>query len=312
MAGDLEHHGIRRLTAWLLVVITGVATACDDHEEERADEQIPEVLRVADVEVETSGEDEQWSPDAERVDDWFNRALQESDLGLSADEGDVEMKVHLHHRTHLQEASEDQRMAVHVDARAVRRVVGNGEPMISLEAEATEASLIGEQHPSVLRLHHENEQVGREAVGRAVDKLRLRARLEGGGTERLLAWIEDETADTDKRVIAIDWAVDRQLEGAVVRPALVEALQADDPEIVGRACRALVELEVEGAAHLVVDRAQQLSRQDQYEAYLEVVPVLGELDERWISIYLQTVARAHDDPRVRQKARSTLDDPLQF
>lgn len=73
------------------------------------------------------------------------------------------------------------------------------------------------------------------------------------------------------------------------------------------AARALYIIDRPASARALMNVAQRMSRDRDYERYLSLLPLLGELEEPWVALYLETVAEAHRIRRVREQARALLE-----
>ena len=119
--------------------------------------------------------------------------------------------------------------------------------------------------------------------------------------------IRQEEQARSARLLAIEQVVFAEEKSA--EEALFDASQGEDLEVALAASRALYQLKSEQAGRALMGVAQRTSRDRHYEIYLEILPMLAELHEPWIHLYLETVAEAHRLRRVRESVRSLLEEP---
>lgn len=295
--------------ALLLATVVAASAGCDGDDTTAVDQHRVEPYQIAAVDIDIGGDDEEWTPANEEVQQWFDDAVDDSHRGLSRRQAGMGMHATVYHRTRLQPMAGGARIAVDVDAHLHRSLLATGDSMINLRATATAQEELSGRHPSHHRLRRIAHDLGKEAQAEVVDRLRLRARLEQYGDDRLAAWIGDDRLGNAQRQIAIEWAIDEDVAvDDALRGALVKSADGDDDDLVWAACRALVALDVDGAERIVMERAQRYSRDKKYDRFLDYLPLLGRLDAAWISIYLETVAEAHAAPQVRDEARSIVAD----
>jgi len=295
--------------ALLLAAVTAMSAGCDSDDDPAVDQRSVEPYQIRAVDIDIGGDDEAWAPASDEVRQWFGDAVDDSHRGLSRRSAGMGMHATVYHRTRLQPTTGGARIAVDVDAHLHRSLLATGDSMINLRATATTDEELSGRHPSHHRLQRIAHSLGKEAQQEVADRLRLRARLEQYGDDRLANWIDDDRLSSAQRQIAIEWAADEDVAvDDALRRALVNSTDGDDDNLTWAACRALVELDVDGAERIVMERAQRYSRDNQYERFLDYLPLLGRLDAAWISIYLETVAEAHAAPQVRDEARSIVAD----
>ncbi len=287
---------------WILLVAALVG--CDEKKSVDASQSNP--YRITDIEINGEQERQSWAPGDEHITRWLDAALFASDRGLSRRKEGMNMRVVVHHQVRLEPLRRGARLVVDVDAEARRNSVSSEAPMVTLTASTQYRHLLARGRPTDQVLYALSRTLGRQAVEDVVTQLRLRARVRQTNPAHLSRWITDEEVHASSRRYAIRRALiyaPRNLE-----PALLEVVESNDEEMVVSAARALHELESERAAYVLMDVAQQLSRDEEYDRYLRVLPLVGQLDAPWVSIYLETVAEAHRVPRVRNRASSLVAD----
>ena len=286
-----------------LTVIAAIGlSACDNDGGE--DPIRSEPYRIGAVEVNGDAEREEWAFGDEHISRWTNAALEDSDRGISQKKEGMEMRVVIHHRVRLVDVGSGARLVIDVDARAQRSVVNSEDPMVTIRADAQYRHLLARGRPADGVLHALSRTLGRQAVDDVVHQLRLRARIRQSDTAELASWIEDDQIDDSVRRYAIRRALIYTPDG--LEEALVNVTHDADDEVAPKAARALVEMESDDAPRAAMRVAQRLSRDEEYDRFLQMLPLLAELDEPWVEIYLETVAEAHSIRRVRSRARSVM------
>lgn len=301
-------HGRGAVLAALIAVVIGAgAVGCDDEPDS------PRAYQIVDIDVDVDGDDDRWLPDQRRVQMWFTSAVGDNQGLVSTNNDGEPMRATLTQRMRHHNDGVSTRLVVAVEAELSRVAVSDNDTAITLQARSSADKVLAAAEPADRQLHQTGRALTVEAVETAAEKLELRARLRHWGNRQLLEWIGDDTTDTRRRMVAIDWLIDGQvgIDDRRLRPVLADATATDDDDVAVTAARAMVHLDLDNAAHVLMDRAQSASRHGDYDRYLRLVPLLDELDEEWISIYLHTVADAHAQPRVRSEVRSVVgdDDP---
>ena len=259
---------------------------------------------VAEVQVINDVERPGWAPGDDQMSTWFGEALGLSEKGLSAGPEGMAMRATLHHRVELRELPRGARLTVYVDLQAERSVISDEEPMVTLLARAERRHILARGMPSEEVLQGLSYALGRQAVDDAVLQLRLRAQIRQMEPAGLVAWVGDEELPDAVRRYAIRRAALHQPPG--LEEALIEVAYQAPNQVAASAARALHAMESERATHLLMDVAQRASRDEEYDLYLGLLPLLADLDEGWVNIYLQTVARAHSVARVRVEAQAAI------
>lgn len=307
--GGAMRGGIAWMASFLMmlaaVVIVATIGHCDDETETDSDS---DHFQIVAIDVDTVGDDD-WIPDGDRIELWFSTALNGDEL-LSTQRDGTPMRARLNHQVRRHDGSEATRLVVDVDVRLDRIVTSSNDQTEEIRASATTDRLVMGSDPSPTSLLHLSRRLGIEAIAAATEKLGLRARIATQGEEVLLDWIGDtEDKEPTNRLLAIDWAVDTALaDDTRLETVLAETTGDEDADVAVAAGKALLDIEADRAAHLLLERTQQASRDQDYDLHIRLLPLLGKLDEKWISIYLQTVAEAHDERRVRNVARSVVDE----
>ena len=302
--GGVGSEEVCRRGRWMVVAVwmTCVVMVMGCDRENKKDPSQSDPYRITDIEINGAHEREHWAPGDEHITRWFDAALYASDRGISRRQSGMNMQVTVHHRVRIEPLRRGARLVVDVDAEARRNSVSAEAPMVTLQATAQYRHLLARGRPSDKVLHALSRTLGRQAVDDVVTQLRLRARVRQSEANQLARWIADDDVDRATRRYAIRRALIYAPEN--LEPTLVDVAAGDDDEMVISAARALREIDSEHAAHAMMAVAQKLSRDEDYERFLEVLPLLGKLDAPWVSIYLETVAEAHRVPRVRSRASS--------
>ena len=291
----------RPWTAAILVMGLSMVLGCDGDDYSSTDEP----YRIGAMELNGDGEFHEWAPGDEHVSRWFDEALGDSDRGVSSSAEGMEMDLSVHHEVRLVELEHGARLEVDVEAQATRSVVSSSSPMVTLSAEANYQHPLARGRPSEQVLHALSRTMGHQAVGDVVEQLRLRARIRQSSSAEVAELIADKRADEEERLYAIEHVVQTKTKSAV--PGLEQAVEDQNLDVSTAAARALYALEADSAAHGLMHVAQRLSRDKEYDRYLQLLPLLSQLDAPWVSIYLETVAKAHQAPRIRERVRSVMD-----
>lgn len=257
---------------------------------------------VVDVEWETDDDAQSWAPRGEQYRDWFQGAVDHSQRGLSNGGDGFAVTAKIHHTASVEERDGSPQLVVEIQTDLVEEVRPDDEPSLTLTTEAEFLHPLSKKHPTDQVLMQVSRTLGKEATEKIVEQLRHQARVRQGEAWELVRWTRASTMEDEKRLLAMREMVRRQVEGA--GPALRTAADDESTAVAAGAAEALYDLESDGAAHAVMDVAQRMSRDEHYDEYLRLLSVVGKLDAPWVSIYLETVAQAHSDYRVRQKARS--------
>ena len=281
-----------------------MGSGCDD------DEPHSEGYRIVDIEVDADDGDDPWMPAEKRVQMWFASAVGDDNGLVSTRTDGRDVTAELTHRVRRHSDGNATRLVVDVNVRLRPAINSDDNQPASLHADTMLDEVISDANPDNGQLSRTARQLSVRSVEKAAEQLELRARLDRGEDRQIVDWIADESADPLRRKQAMQWVADATVtvDNFRVQPKLVEATEDEHHGVAITAGRTLVAIDADDAAHLVMDRAQEASRSGDYDRFLQWTPLLDELDEQWISIYLQTVADAHDEPRVRQKVRHLIDD----
>ena len=138
------------------------------------------------------------------------------------------------------------------------------------------------------------------AMEALVAQIEIGAQVSAADHSTLGAWIAGD--DRDFQLAAIREAVAR---GAppLLEQHLDEAADHPDREVALRAARALYASESSRRAHVMMRLAQRLSRDGHIDDLLTLLPPLSRLDKPWVHLYLDTLERAHEHHRVRERVR---------
>lgn len=151
----------------------------------------------------------------------------------------------------------------------------------------------------------DKEQNAAEQSDAAVPEEVQAERLAPEQRDEIVATLRDAEASADARLEAIHRAREARVDEAV--PALVDLLEADDPDLAVAAAAALQALDARDAVTKIIDLAGRLSRAQQWEHLRTVLYVIGDFGGPRARTYLQTVAEGHQVPPIRQVAADILD-----
>ena len=286
------------MTIFLAVALA----ACDD--DDGLDPVESEPYKIASLQINGEGTSYPWAPGDQHLTNWLEDALHASHRGISRSQDGMEMNLTVHHRIELQELQRGARLVINIDAIAERGLVDSESPMVTVRARARFRHLLARGAPSESVLYALSRTMTQQAVDDVVQQLRLRARVRQMSPAELSRWIDDDEIDANVRRYAIRRAL--IYRPPHLEPTLVNVVDHGDDEVAPAAARALFELESDRAPHALMNVAQSLSRDGDYDRLLNLLPMLGELDEPWIALYLETVADAHGVARVRARARSVV------
>ncbi len=281
-----------------------VIVGCDRNEE--CELHLSNPYKIGELELNGVDEMQPWAPEDADVLRWVERALDDSHRGISRSEGGMEMRATLSRRVQLEQFADRSRLIVGLEAQVERVIVPSGAPMVFLTADVEYRHTMAERAPSEEVLRALTRTLERRAVGDVVNKLRLRARIRQSGPAELSSWVTDSSIPATERIYAMRRA---QHQGSTqIEKALSEAAADEDVHVAVAAARTLLEMESARAAHQLMAVAQRMSRDREYDHYLELLAMLGRLDDAWISIYLETVADAHRFQGARARARELVAD----
>lgn len=287
-----------------------VAGGCQLGAEEPGGEHEP--YQIESIEVDVSGDADDWGPADEQVEQWFDSSLRSSNRHLTRQVPGMPMTATLHYDAQLQKMDRGSKLVLDIDAQTIRRATPAGEPTVVLAADARYLHPLSEPRPADPILEKMTHTLGRQAIDEVVDQMRAAARIRQAKVWQLVLWSSAAYADEATRTLSIGELATRQVRGA--EPILIELVDDSSSEVAIEAARALHALGSGRAEHVIMDLLQQMSRDEQYDEYLQLVPIVAKMDAPWISIYLETVAAAHTHYRIRQRARSLSKkrpDPLE-
>ena len=293
--------GVGGLSRWIAAVMIGLVwMGCDRDGEEPGVHQGP--YSVVDIHLEQAEGADGWAPGDERVHRWFQEVLEESKRGMANGGEGFPVEARLRHGVRIDELDGATQLIVELDVAITEVGAAGGAPVLSMSTEAEFFHPLSEDHPDDDVLQAVSATLGRQAVEETVDQLRNLAEIKQGESWELVRWSRTSGFGKERRLLAIQELAHRDVEGA--EATLKRATESESPKVAVEAALAMYKLDRDQAAHPLMDVAQRMSRDEEYEHYLRLLPVVGKLDEPWVSIYLETVAQAHTDYRVRQKARS--------
>ncbi|TXD34187.1 hypothetical protein FRC98_19335 [Lujinxingia vulgaris] len=246
-----------------------------------------------------------WAPEPVRVQEWWERALRESDEGLSPQGGGEGLKGRLMYRVKLNQALEGSVLVVRVEGRLEQEAVRGDGKAVSMRAQhVVRHPLVSDRPPEAL-LGALGRTLLRQGVDEVMEGLRAQAMVYQAAGGELGRWCADEEALASARLLAVQ----RVVEGAVeeAEEALIEAAGGRDEEVAFAAAQALWEMESSGAARALTELAERMSREQRYDDLIGLLPKLGTLSTPWVAVYLETLADAHHVSRVREHARRVLE-----
>ncbi len=270
------------------------------------------------VEIEISGttdiEEQGWGPVPESLERWLASSLAGSNRGITAEKEGMEMRAVVEHGVHLIPRREGALLRVDMKMQLERMAVENGAPMVVLTASAEYRHPFALGQPTKGVLDPISRILARQAVDDLVGQLRDQAVVRQTLGPELARWVNCEETSNSARLLAIQRVVVTAPEDgpAAGEAALAEAARDVDDDVAEAAARALYELRAEGAAYGLMRVAQRLSRDQKYDRFMALLPLLGRLEVAWVEIYLETVARAHRIRRVRQAAGTALEQKSQI
>lgn len=305
MGRDLERGAFASSFMWAVVAVlalSGCRSAGAVDEAQRGP------YRVASVEVEAVDSEQMvadWAPVTEVVERWFEKALRDSDRGVSRQEAGMAMRARVQHRARIDNRRDGARLIVVIEVELERTDVVESASAVRLVAKSEFRHPFALGQPSRPLLVPISHTLTRQAVDHAVAQLRDQAVVRQALGEELVERINDPRSAESARVLAIERLVRLAPDGASA--ALAVAAQDKDEEVAMAAARALFNVDRASSAQTIMKVAQRMSRDRDYERYLALLPLLGELDEPWVALYLETVAEAHRIRRVREQARALLE-----
>ncbi len=293
---------LKKVLGGLMVmgILASMLGGCEDSEEEPGLEDGPYV--VVSVELQESEDAERWVPGEEDARRWFQEVLRKSERGLAEEGSGLPVRVILEKELRLREMGSKKQLVMEFRAQVVESQLSGVVPELELTTEAEYVHALKEERPDDEVLEAMSNSLGRKAAQESMDVLRLLAVVRQGEPWELVRWSRTSTFGEEKRLLAIQELARREVAGAV--PVLKTATKAESAAVAVEAAEALYALKRNDAAHLVMDVAQRMSRDEYYDEYLRLLSTVGKLDEPWVSIYLETVAQAHTNYRARQKART--------
>ncbi|WP_199589760.1 hypothetical protein [Lujinxingia litoralis] len=305
----MERLGGRLLLVWLgLMWASASGWGCSTKAQAEEAQSGPYWVQSVQVLEEVSGEVAQrpgWVPEAQRVEEWWLRALRESEQGLSGQGGVKGLKSQVRYQVRLAQALEGSVLVVRVEGQAEPAVSREREEAVSMRAQhVVRHPLVSDRPPEALL-----GALGRTLLRRGVEEvmagLRAQARVYQASAGELGKWCADDGAEASARLLAVQ----RVVAGAVMQAeeALAEAARGSDEEVAFAAAEALWELESRGAARALTELAERMSREQRYDDLIGLLPRLATLSTPWVAVYLETLAEAHDVARVREQARQALE-----
>lgn len=138
------------------------------------------------------------------------------------------------------------------------------------------------------------------AMETLVAEIEIAAQVSTADQRTLGAWIDGD--DRDFQLAAIREAVARGAPPPLDQ-RLDEAADHPDREVALQAARALYASESPRRTHAMMRLAQRLSRDGHIDDLLTLLPPLSRLDDPWVHLYLDTLERAHEHHRVRERVR---------
>lgn len=305
MGRDLGGGALAGLLVWTLPVVLMVV-GCKPGPQADGAQRGP--YRVVEVEVQerARGDGVDWAPASEALEGWLERAFRESDRGVSLDGDGLAMGARVNYVAQIENRRGGARLVVEVEVELERLQVGEGESDVVLVAKSEFRHPFALEQPSRPLLVPVSHSLARQAVDDAVGQLRDQALVRQALGEELVEKLNDSKTAESARVLAIERIVSVVPHGAVA--ALSAAADDPDVEVALAAARALFAIERQASARAVLKVAERMSRDRDYERYLSLLPMLGELDEPWVALYLETVAEGHRIRRVREQARALLEE----
>lgn len=290
----------------VFLMLTAGCGGCSEtgDESERGPYRVGEVEIVAD---DWAGPgDQDWGPISEHVGQWLEVALQDSERGLTRHGQGMEMRATVHHGIQVRENGGRAMLHVDVEILLERALIDEDSPMVVLSAQAQYRHPFALGRPSRGVLDPISRTLTRRAIDDVVGQLRDQAVVRQTMAEQLASRIGDADLSESARLLAIGLVAKANPGNA--EEALAEATRDPHDAVAVAAAISLYEMKSDQAAYGLMNVAKRMSRDREYDTYLELLPLLGDLNVDWVNLYLETIAEAHRIGRVRDSVRSLLND----